>query len=79
MIAPFDYNSINDICKIKVWFYTQSSNQPFFVNIEFENKMTFEQFNQIKKKIDFDFVDNITLSNNQTITFTKKDVRKITP
>ena len=78
MIAPFDYNSINDICKIKVWFYTKTSNQPFVINIAFENKMTSEQFDHIKKIIDFEYVDNISLSDNQIITFTKKnDVRKV--
>jgi len=72
MIAPFDYNSINDIWKIKVWFYTKTSNQPFVVNIAFEKQMTSQQFDHIKKIIDMEYVDNIALSDNQIITFTKK-------
>jgi hypothetical protein len=72
MIAPFDYNSINDIWKIKVWIYTKTSNQPFVVNIAFEKQMTSQQFDHIKKIIDMEYVDNIALSDNQIITFTKK-------
>jgi hypothetical protein len=71
MKAPFDYISISEISKIKVWYYTKSSGQPFFVNIAFAEKMTHQQFIEIKKIIELEDVQNITLTENQIITFTK--------
>ena len=72
MIAPFDYYSINEICKIKVWYYTKTATKPFFVNIAFQNEMTHLQFNEIKKIIELEDVDSISFVDNQIVTFTKK-------
>ena len=71
MIAPFDYYSINEISKIKVWYYTKSIGKPFLVNIAFANKVTHEQFLQIKAIIDLEDVENVVLVSNDSITFNK--------
>ncbi len=75
MIAPFDYTSINSICKIKVWYYTRTSGKPFFVNISFQQKTTSQEFEQIKSILKLHNYENFEILDNQILTFTKQDVR----
>ena len=71
MIAPFDYLSITEVSKIKVWYHTKSNGKPFFVNIAFENKITYQEFEKIKSIIELEKAKNISLIDNQIIIFSK--------
>lgn len=75
MIAPFDYISINSISNIKVWYYTRTSGKPFFVNISFQQKITSQEFEQIKSILKLNNYENFEILDNQILTFTKQDVR----